>query len=106
MRLLDLAPGDLGEGNRFIYLTDEGLQHVQAVGMQMYTVCFWRLVLGREHGEPIFEKVGEVVNTNSEDLTEEVSETLATNQWEALDFTEDEFQAFTGSDMGYVTFDG
>lgn len=106
MRLSDLAKANLGEGNKYVYLIDEGITEEQFTGRRMSVVSFWRLVLDRPHGEPIFEKVAEVMHLSQEDLLAEVQQTLTTNEWEELEFTDAEFALKTGSELGYVTFDG
>lgn len=94
----------LDEDNHYVYITDNDF--IEFHGNKLYCMRLWRLVLGREHGEPVFELVEEFMCARSTICEEEIEHYMSENNLTKITFTDEEFLELTGVPMGRVCFDG
>jgi hypothetical protein len=94
----------LTEGNHYVHATDEGIQEL--FGNRMNRMKLWRLVLGRPHGEPVFEPLEEFNCPSEAICEEEVEAYVKDNKLTWLEFEEDDFLEVTGTALGHACFDG
>lgn len=103
--LKELLPS-LTEGNTYVYVREEAPRFQANVNRELYCVSLWRLVVGREHGEPVFEPIEEFMGPSQSNLDEIVEDFIASEGLTKFDFTEEEFETLTGTTLGEAVFDG
>lgn len=106
VNLRDLAPSEFGENNTYVYIKDDGMKYVAELGREAYERSLWRLVLGRPHGQAVFEPM-EMFTGDSDTMSmEDVSVWIRFEGMTEVVIDEVDFRTMTGTNLGEAVFDG